>query len=584
MTTKILKNRYVLESKIASGGMAEVYLAEDKLLRRKVAVKILHEEYRNDAEFVGKFHKEAEAAAKLAHPNIVNIYDVGIENDLHFIVMEYVSGNTLKNLIKEKTKIPTLEAVKIGREIAEALSAAHSEGIVHCDIKPQNILMMTDGHAKIADFGIARAVTESTMTYSGNIVGSVHYFSPEQAKGTYITPKSDVYSLGILMYEMITGSLPFTGDTPVAIAMKHLHDEPMPLRSFDDTIPPIVEAVVMKAIEKDPNMRPTSAEFARELQDIEHIMHGNTSTDLDATQFMGSLKEADTIYKGREKRQKHENFNSGLKSKLFVAGVIVILAIGFFVGAFLSFGKFWNSEEVNVPNVVGKQMTLARQILEDAHLRVNVAETYDASIPAGEVVSQSPEAGARVKSERLISIYVSKGGESLEMPDLKGISRSAAVNRLKKMGLSIGMIDEKISDAQEGTVLYTDPPALSKIKKGETVDLIISKGEQRKKVTVPNVTGASLEVATASLESKGLRLGNVTKEKSRQLKGTVIAQTPSQGEVEEGSAVDLIIADSSEEKATTEEAKPKPTQDKPAETHEDQSIAPNRGGETVKNQ
>lgn len=592
MTMQILKNRYILQEKIASGGMAEVYLAEDKLLHRKVAVKILHEEYREDAEFVSKFHKEAEAAAKLTHPNIVNIYDVGVENDNHFIVMEYVSGSTLKNLIKEKNKIPLFNALRIGKEIAEALSAAHAEGIVHCDIKPQNILMMMDGHAKIADFGIARAVTESTMTYSGNIVGSVHYFSPEQAKGVYITPKSDVYSLGVLLYEMIAGVLPFTGETPVAIAMKHLHDAPLPLRHFDDTIPPVVEAIVMRAIDKDPNMRPTSAELSRALADVEHFLHGNAVNDLDATQYMGSFKEADAMYAGRDHSAKDENSSSGLKSKMLMVGIAAILAVGFLVGAFISFGKFGNSEEVSVPDVVGKQMNLARQVLEDAHLRVNVAETYDASVPAGEVVSQSPEAGTRVKSDRFISIYVSKGGESLEMPDLKGISRSAAENRLKKMGLEIGMIDERISDSEEGTVLSTSPPALSKIKKGEVVDLIVSKGEQKKKVNVPNVTGAALDIAIKSIESCGLRVGHIRKEKSHQLKGTVIAQTPAHGEVEEGSTVDLTISDSDEEKLSIGEVKTK--QNENAEQHSEPNeklnveqippAPPSKSGETTKSQ
>ncbi|MBO6303533.1 MAG: Stk1 family PASTA domain-containing Ser/Thr kinase [Selenomonadaceae bacterium] len=583
MTAQILKNRYVLQEKIANGGMAEVYLAEDKLLHRNVAVKILHEEYRKDAEFVGKFHKEAEAAAKLSHPNIVNIYDVGEENGAHFIVMEYVPGDTLKTLIKEKKKIPLADAVRIAGEIAEALSAAHSQGIVHCDIKPQNILMMADGHAKIADFGIARAVTESTMTYSGNIVGSVHYFSPEQAKGTYITPKSDVYSLGILLYEMITGNLPFTGDTPVAIAMKHLHDAPLPLRSFDDTVPPVVEAIVMRAIEKDPNMRPTSADLARELRDVEHLLRGNTAADLDATQFLGNLKEAEVVYSGQDSKTKSDKLGSFFKSKVFIAGLIIILALGFLIGAVISVGKFGGGEEVSVPNVVGKQMNLARQVLEDAHLRVNVAETYDASVPAGEVVSQSPEAGAKVKSDRFVSIYVSKGGEATEMPDLKGLSRTTAESRLKKMGLTVGSVYEKASSAEAGTVLSTDPPALTKLKKGEIVDLIVSKGEQKKTVKVPNVTGASLDIATESIESLGLKVGRVTSEKSKQLAGTIIAQTPSSGEVEEGTAINLTIAKSETTTNANEGAQKNQTNDN-VEKRETSPPPPNKGGDAGKNQ
>ena len=592
MTNQVLKNRYLLEEKIGSGGMADVYLAEDKLLHRKVAVKILHEEYWKDAEFVGKFHKEAEAAARLSHPNIVNIYDVGKENDAHYIVMEYVAGNTLKSLIKEKGRLSVAEAVHIAREIAEALSQAHSEGIVHCDIKPHNILMMENGHAKIADFGIARAVTESTLTYGGNIVGSVHYFSPEQAKGTYITPKSDIYSLGIIMYEMITGTLPFTGDTPVAIAMKHLSDSPQPLRSFDKDIPPIVEKIVMRAIEKDPNMRLTSAELMRELQEAEHILHGGISggiVDPYATRIMPKFDDLDNTYGGRDIKKNKKDTDSIFHSKLFIAVLVAILAMGFFVGAFISYGKFWSAEEVNVPNVVGKQMTLARQILEDAHLRVNVAETYDASVPAGEVVSQSPEAGARVKSDRLVSIYVSKGGESLELPDLKGLSRTAAENRLKKMGLSVGVIDEKVSKEEAGTVLLTDPPARTKIQKGMVIDLVISKGEQKKRVTVPNVTGATLEAATESIKNKGLSVGRVTKEKSKERAGTIIAQTPAQGEVEEGSSVDLTIAEkdsgaSTDSNETKNSNESKPAADEKKENDTPVKIPPAKGSDEGKSQ
>ncbi|MBQ7478866.1 MAG: serine/threonine protein kinase, partial [Selenomonadaceae bacterium] len=263
MVQRVLDQRYELQELIGSGGMADVYRAQDKVLNRSVAVKILHEQFRRDEEFIGKFHQEAQAAARLSHPNIVNIFDVGISGDDHYIVMEYVPGNTLKSLIQEKGHLPVEDALRIAREISDALAMAHANNIVHCDIKPHNILMMPDGHAKIADFGIARAVTESTMTYSGNVIGSVHYFSPEQAKGTYITPKSDVYSLGVVLYEMLTGHLPFTGENPVSIAMKHLQEEPVPVRQYNPEIAPVVEAVVMKAMSKDPAMRPDSAEFSR---------------------------------------------------------------------------------------------------------------------------------------------------------------------------------------------------------------------------------------------------------------------------------------------------------------------------------
>ncbi|MBQ1335589.1 MAG: Stk1 family PASTA domain-containing Ser/Thr kinase [Selenomonadaceae bacterium] len=549
MVQRVLDQRYELQELIGSGGMADVYRAQDKVLNRSVAVKILHEQFRRDEEFIGKFHQEAQAAARLSHPNIVNIFDVGISGDDHYIVMEYVPGDTLKTMIQEKGHLPVEDALRIAREISDALAMAHANNIVHCDIKPHNILMMPDGHAKIADFGIARAVTESTMTYSGNVIGSVHYFSPEQAKGTYITPKSDVYSLGVVLYEMLTGHLPFTGENPVSIAMKHLQEDPVPVRQYNPDIAPVVEAVVMKAMSKDPAMRPDSAEFSRDLQSAEYMLHGNaamSAPDPYATQVLPQVQEVSPGPSRRMSKapmEEPEKKDAFWKSKLFMAGLVVVLVMGFCVGAFMSFGKFWSVEEVKVPDVVGKQMALARQILEDQHLRVNVVEVYDASVPAGQVVSQSPEAGATVKSERLVTINVSKGGEDMEMPDVKGLSRSSAENRLTKMGLNIGSIYEKYSDEEAGTVIFTDPPIGSKISKGTTVDLTISKGQKTKKVSVPDVTGASLESAKQSITSRNLRVGSITKQPSKQAEGTIVSQSPSGGEVEEGTSIQLVVAE-----------------------------------------
>ena len=250
MTERTLARRYELLELIGGGGMADVYKAHDKLLDRPVAVKILHAQFSNDADFIDKFHREAQGAARLAHPNIVNIYDVGEEAGSHYIVMEYVPGDTLKTRIQQEGHLSVEESLQIAKDIASALEQAHRNNLVHCDIKPHNILMMPDGHIKVADFGIARAVTASTMTYSGSVIGSVHYFSPEQAKGSMITPKSDIYSLGVVMYEMLTGQLPFTGETSVGIAIKHLQEEAPTVRQADPSIPPVVEAIVSKAMGK----------------------------------------------------------------------------------------------------------------------------------------------------------------------------------------------------------------------------------------------------------------------------------------------------------------------------------------------
>nr|MBP8599431.1 serine/threonine protein kinase [Selenomonas sp.] len=289
MNQRVLDQRYELQELIGGGGMADVYKARDLLLDRPVAVKILHEQFKSDTEFINRFHREAQAAARLSHPNIVNIFDVGVTGEAHYIVMEYVPGSTLKDKIKQEGHLSVNASLRIASDIARALSHAHTNNLVHCDIKPHNILMMADGSAKVADFGIARAVTESTMTYSGNVVGSVHYFSPEQAKGTMITPKSDVYSLGVVLYEMLTGQLPFNGETPVSIAMKHLQEEPVSVRQLDPSIPPVVEAIVSRAMSKDPAIRPGSDELVHDIAQAEQMLGGGTGyaapqQDLYATQ------------------------------------------------------------------------------------------------------------------------------------------------------------------------------------------------------------------------------------------------------------------------------------------------------------
>ncbi|MCI6284062.1 Stk1 family PASTA domain-containing Ser/Thr kinase [Selenomonas sp.] len=582
---RILDQRYELEELVGGGGMADVYKATDRLLQRPVAVKILHEQFQRDQEFIEKFHREAQAAARLSHPNIVNIYDVGVSAGEHYIVMEYVPGTTLKELIQQRGHLEPDEALAITREIAEALAHAHANGLVHCDIKPHNILMLDGAHAKVADFGIARAVTESTMTYSGNVIGSVHYFSPEQAKGTVITPKSDVYSLGVVLYEMLTGELPFTGENPVSIAMKHLQDEPTPVRRIDPAIPPVVEALVARMMAKDPALRPESAELVHEIAQAEAMVKNGTdpgAPDPFATQVLPRVGDKNAPIPPRraaraqrpspyDPHPEHyeddapEEKKSLFHSKAFVLGLVMVLMLGFGVGAFLSFGKFWSTNEVVVPDVVGKQMTLARQILEDKKLRVNVAETYDADVPPGQVVSQTPEAGATVKEERLVTIYVSKGGEELTMPDLKGLTKSEAEAKLTKMGLKLGTVYEKNSDEEAGTVIQQDPNAGSKISKGQEVDLIVSKGKKAKKAAVPNVTGATLENAQNTITARGLKVGSVTKQQSSQTAGTVISQSVAGGtEADEGTSIDLVIAEPAqkkEEKAKTSEKDNAPKKD-----------------------
>ena len=566
MIQRILARRYELQELIGGGGMADVYKAQDKLLDRAVAVKILHQQYANDAEFVEKFRREATAAAKLAHPNIVNIYDVGEDGGSQYIVMEYVSGPTLKEVIQQKGCLEPIEAVRIAKEIASALESAHRNNLVHCDIKPHNILVMPDGHIKVTDFGIARAVSASTMTYSGSVMGSVHYFSPEQAKGTVITTKSDVYSLGVVLYEMLTGQLPFNGETSVSIALKHLQEEPVPIRQLNPSIPPVLEAIVQKAMSKDPADRPSSTELYADLNQAKAMLADRgisqeaVSKDPFATRMIPRITPEMMAEQRSERPAKNPTGSRGdyqpqyqpqeeksiFKSKSFIAVLVGILFMGFFVGSFLSFGKFWSSAEINVPDVVGKSSVVAQQILEDKNLRVKIVEANDDSVPAGQVVSQYPEAGAKVKEQRLVTITVSKGGQELTMPDLKSMSRSNAEEKLKKMGLKLGAVFEENAKEPAGTVINQDPRSGSKITKGQTVDITVSLGEKKKEVTVQNYTGLSVDSAKSNLEANGLSLGGISEETSTKPKGTVIGQSPAAGSTTtEGGSVSLIISSGS---------------------------------------
>ena len=561
MVERVLDGRYALEVLVGSGGMADVYRAKDQLLERTVAVKILHQQYENDKEFIERFQREAKAAARITHPNIVNVYDVGIAEGRHYIVMEYVPGRTLKERIKEEGPVPAAEALHIARQIAGALAQAHINNLVHCDIKPHNILVMPDGNVKVADFGIARAVTESTMTYNDNIMGSVHYFSPEQARGTIITPKSDVYSLGVVLYEMLTGRIPFDGNTAVSIARKHLEEEPQPLRSLVPNIPPVVEALVTRMMAKDPALRPDSRLLVQDITRVEQMMRGDTSAipvfDPDATRVLSPVEaqEIGAIAEAEEEAAAAEE-KSFFRTKKFKFGLVFILLLGFFTGFFLSFGKFWSSVEITVPDVTGKQLTLARQILEDQHLRVTVAETYDASVPVGVVVSQTPEAGSTVKEERTITIYVSKGGEEMEMPNLRGLKQSEAIDRLQQMGLRLGSAYETFSDEDAGTVISQDPRSGTRISKGQSVDITVSKGQKIKKVSVPNVKGVPSDRAHTMIEGSGLKVGSVSEEASTQAAGTVVSQSPAAGaEADSGSAVSIVISSGGKSSGTKEDTK-----------------------------
>ena len=543
----MLNNRYKLVDHIGTGGMAEVYRAHDTLLDREVAVKILHKQFVSDETFIAKFKREAKAAAKLSHPCIVNVFDVGHSEDINFIVMEYVAGGTLKQEIEKYGRLSYKDAIKIAIDVASALTHAHIRGLVHCDIKPHNILIDSEGKAKVADFGIARVMATATATLTNNdVMGSVHYVSPEQAAGKNVTAQSDIYSLGIVLFEMLTGRVPFEAETPVAVALMHVKDKPPLLREFNPDIPPVLESIVSKTLAKNPVERyRTANELINELKRAEILVKDLIENDpLDGTLFINNYAnnfDEQTILIDKDKI-------NGLKKKkysktFYAAAILGLLVLGFFVGIFGVYGNFWSSKEVKVPDVVGKPQAIAEQLIREANLYTKIEEEDNFKFGPGEVIRQKPEAGETVKEGRHITLVVNKGGKSVDVPDIVDLSLEQAKIRLKDAGLKVGIVKESFTDKiKEDTVIGQEPIAKSKVEKNSSVDIIVAR-KQVEKIKVPELAGLSVEKAKKVLLAAKLALGNISEQVSSESFGSIIIQSPSANkEVLEGSKVDVVIA------------------------------------------
>ncbi len=546
LINRTLDKRYTILERIGGGGMADVYRAHDKLLDRSVAVKVLRSQFTSDEEFVTRFRREAQAAARLSHPNIVNIYDVGCDEDIYYIVMEYISGETLKERIQRAGQLSIESAVRIAVEIAEALEHAHQNGLVHCDIKPHNILTTKAGRIKVTDFGIAKAVTSATMTHTGTIIGSVHYFSPEQAKGAAVGAKSDIYSLGVVMYEMLTGTVPFNGETPISIALKHLQEEPRPLRESNPDVPPLVEAIVLKAMAKEPDQRFSDiSEMITDLRLAQNYLRDDHTRRLSREDYPTQVLPRITPPAGEGAVKAQQPVAAKPRSKAWIWALTGLLMVAFVTGAFLAYGKFWSLNEVVVPSVVGKQVDSARNILTDKNLRVSVVESFHDKIPAGQVISQNPEAGSTVKEQRTINLIVSKGGEITVVPDVRGLNRRDAELQIKNAGLTLGRIDEQFApNTVADTVINQNPRPPAQVVKATTIDIVISKGPEPKKLALPDFRGSPLSTVGSQLESLKLKQGKVTEAVSDKYPaGTIIDQNPQPStEVSEGATVDFTVA------------------------------------------
>ena len=558
----LLDNRYRIVDKIGVGGMADVYLGEDTLLGRQVAIKVLHANFANDDEFVTRFKREAQAAGKLNHPNIVNMYDVGFDQDLHYIVMEYVDGETLKEYITRHGRLSIDEAVKFTIAIAEGLEHAHTMGIVHCDIKPHNVIITRTGRVKVTDFGIARAMNATnTVMYTNSILGSAHYLSPEQASGKPVDGNTDIYSLGVVLYEMLTGRVPFEGETPIAVALKHVREKVAPPTRYNPSIPPLLEAVVMKALSKNPTDRFDSiSDMISDLRLSQGFTMGKTQRHEPydfATQMIPAvdpeaLEAFSTIQEERTDEGQKKSMLSKIASipqKYIVLGAAVIFLVAF-LGAFLSYGNFWSNTTVDVPNVVGKQVSVAKNILEDKHLRVSTSEVTNPDVPAGQVISQTPGAGEKVKEQRTIHLVVSKGVGDITVPDLTDLTVDQARQRLKDVGLVVGKITQQSVDGKkDGVVIAQSPSGDSKVSKGTTIDLVVNKAKA-KKVKVPNLVGMTLKDARDTLSNAHLGVNQVAG--SVEEKSVVVEQSIKAGdEIDEGSTLNLTT-ESKEEKKKSE--------------------------------
>lgn len=594
----MIGNRYEVVEKVGTGGMADVYRAMDHRLNRYVAVKILKNEYSEDTKFVTKFRQEAQAVACLSHPNVVAVYDVGEEQGMHFIVMEFVEGITLKSYIEKKGKLSVREAVGIGIQIASGLEAAHNSHIIHRDIKPQNILISRDGTAKVTDFGIAKAASSNTITASA--MGSVHYISPEQARGGFSDEKSDVYSLGVTMYEMLSGTLPFTGESAVAVALAHIQEEAVPLTAMDATIPKGISDIVAKCMQKKADFRyPTSADLIADLkmflQDPEgeygvvKPLYENTDTifikptDVNRIKATSQTTTGDsgmTAAEPEDKKAGEEDsgeVDPKLEKALIGGSIVVAIIIGIVIIYVIGkvFG-FWggasgsteatptpevtssaasatatpeasdSAQKVTVENVAGMTTEKAKTALSQKGLsNVKVSEQQSDTVSAGKVISTDPEAGTEVEKDAEITLIVSSGTSTVQVPSVASMTVSKAKSTLAAEGFNAVEGSKVYSDTvKAGLVAYSNPKGGAQASKGATITLYISKGPKRTTTTVPDLMGMTKAQAKEALTAKKLVLGSVSTAYSDNVsKNRVCVQSKAEGtEVKTGSTVDITLS------------------------------------------
>ena len=546
---KVLGNRYEIEEIMGVGGMATVYKAKDKILNRYVAVKILKDEFANDTDFIKRFQVEAQAAASLSHPNIVSVYDVGNEGNLYFIVMELIKGKTLKDIIiEEGGALPWKWSTNIAIQIAAALETAHKNNIVHRDIKPHNIIITEDGIAKVTDFGIAKAVSNSTITAFGSTIGSVHYFSPEHAKGGFTDSKSDLYSLGVVMYEMLTGKVPFDADTPVSVALKHMQEEPVPPIELNEKIPSALNDIILKAMRKDPTLRYQSAtEMLKDLNNALKDPEGDfvdnsnyTSVDDGATRVIPTINNED-IRSNNMNNNNNDNFFIRHKKLSIFLGIVLLFFLSIFGTNFIL--KITKPKETSIPNLVGISKEEAEKLITDSKLEIGeVKEEYNSETELGYVISQDPayRENFKIKEGTKINYVVSLGIEETTVPKVVGKTEEEAIQLLEEAKLKYEIKEENSKKVEAGYVIEQETEADKKVNAGDTVVIHVSLGI--KKITTPSVLGKSEKDATKELKNAGFKVIVATEEDTSKDNDKVIKQSIDAGtEVEDESSITITV-------------------------------------------
>ena len=569
---KLLGGRYEIIEKIGNGGMATVYRATDKVLKRDVAVKILRDEFTTDEEFIKRFEVEAQSAARLTHPNIVSIYDVGVEDNFNYIVMELIRGKTLKEIIlEEKGPLPWKWSVNVAIQIASALETAHRNNIIHRDIKPHNIIITEDGIAKVTDFGIAKAVSNSTITAFGTTIGSVHYFSPEHARGGFTDAKSDLYSLGVVLYEMVTGKVPFDADTPVSVALKHMQEKPQEPIEVNPNVPMAVNKIIMKALQKDTNLRYQTATDM--LDDLRKALKNPDGDFVDDEEYDPTAKtqvlHTEMYNNVRGNKKQNENTKKDGKFKAFIKrhkklsifiGLILLFTLS--LGGTMLALNLTNPAEVDMPNVVGLSQDEAKQDIEEAKLVFEVAgEEYNKDVPEGFVISQKAEddlgdftttpQNKKVKEGSKVLVKISKGQEKTTVPNVEGKEKEEAIKMLEDAKLKVEVIEETSKTVKEGYVISQETEPDSEAFAGDTVKIHVSTGTGIKQVTVISVIGQDESTAKSNLENLGLKV-NVTYKDATSNNGKVTAQSIDANKtVDEGTTITITVNQVAEDREVT---------------------------------